>query len=122
MLKLDWYVHSPIDFEHKNYVLLSYLKQIDESYSIHRLSPYLLHTEKIVEDMKRFELAEWEFKKFLWTPVISFSLASGVERKEIKKNGELKEIIEIVSYSIPLLESKINLGYKLLKKYPQILF
>ena len=43
-------------------------------------------------------------------------------RKDIEKNDEIKIIFEIVDYSTPLLESKIKLGYKLLDKYPQILY
>ena len=30
MLKLDWYIELPIDFEYKNYILLSYLKEIHQ--------------------------------------------------------------------------------------------
>ena len=122
MLKLDWYIELPIDFEYKNYILLSYLKEIDENYSYHKLSPYLLYTEKLVQDMKKFEKIEYEFKNSLWTPVVSFSLKRGIKRKEVEVNGEFKDILEIVNYSIPLLESKVNLGYKLLEKYPQVLF
>jgi len=45
-----------------------------------------------------------------------------IVRKEISKNDEIKIVFEIVEYSTPLLNSKIKLGYKLLDKYPQILF
>lgn len=122
MLKFDWFAEAPIDFEHKNYVLLSYLKEIDESYSYHRLSPYLLYTEKLVQDMKLFKDNEWKFTNSLWTPIVSFSLQTGIRRREVQKGDEIKEIIEIVHYSIPLLQSKVNLGWKLLEKYPQVLF
>ena len=122
MLKFDWFAEAPIDFEHKNYVLLSYLKEIDESYSYHKLSPYLLYTEKLVQDMKLFQDNEWKFTNSLWTPIVSFSLQTGIRRREVQKGDEIKEIIEIVHYSIPLLQSKVNLGWKLLDKYPQVLF
>lgn len=121
MLKPTWYTESPIDFEQKNYILLSYLKEIDENYSYHKLSPYLLYTEKLVQDMKRFEKVEYEFKNSLWMPIVSFNM-KGINRKMVEVNGEFKEILEIVSYSIPLLDSKVNLGYKLLDRYPQVLF
>jgi hypothetical protein len=122
MLKFDFYYQPPIDFEHKNYVLLSYLKEIDESYSYHKLSPYLLYTEKLVQDMKLFKDNEWKFTNSLWTPIVSFSLQTGIRRREVQKGDEIKEIIEIVHYSIPLLQSKVNLGWKLLERYPQVLF
>jgi hypothetical protein len=122
MLKFDWFAEAPIDFEHKNYVLLSYLKEIDEAYSYHKLSPYLLYTEKLVQDMKFFQDNEWRFTNSLWTPIVSFNLQTGIRRREVQKGEEMKEIIEIVHYSIPLLESKVNLGWKLLERYPQVLF
>lgn len=122
MLKFDFYYEPPIDFEHKNYVLLSYLKEIDEAYSYHKLSPYLLYTEKLVQDMKFFQDNEWRFTNSLWTPIVSFNLQTGIRRREVQKGEEMKEIIEIVHYSIPLLQSKVNLGWKLLEKYPQVLF
>ena len=122
MLKFDWFAEAPIDFEHKNYVLLSYLKEIDEAYSYHKLSPYLLYTEKLVQDMKFFQDNEWRFTNSLWTPIVSFNLQTGIRRREVQKGEEMKEIIEIVHYSIPLLESKVNLGWTLLERYPQVLF
>ena len=122
MLQFDFYYQPPIDFEHKNYVLLSYLKEIYEAYSYHKLSPYLLYTEKLVQDMKFFQDNEWRFTNSLWTPIVSFNLQTGIRRREVQKGEEMKEIIEIVHYSIPLLESKVNLGWKLLERYPQVLF
>ena len=32
LITLKWYTESPIDFEHKQYVLLSYLKKVDDSF------------------------------------------------------------------------------------------
>ena len=73
MLSLDWFCQVPLDFEHKNYLLLQYLKLVDDSFSVRKLSPYLLWTEKLVKELVDFQ-------------------------------------------------SKIDLGYKLLNKYPQLLF
>ena len=89
MLKFGWFAEAPIDFEHKNYVLLSYLKEIDESYSYHKLSPYLLYTEKLVQDMKLFKDNEWKFTNSLWTPIVSFSLQTGIRRREVQKGDEI---------------------------------
>ena len=55
MLGLDWFLSEPIDFEHKNYLLLSYVSELENSYSIRRLSPYLLWTEKLVTELKIFK-------------------------------------------------------------------
>lgn len=121
MLKEDWYIEPPIDFEHKHYVLLQYLSSVDDSYSKLILSPYLLKTENIIKSMSHFK-DEWiKNKKILRSEVIGFNIVDGLIRKDIDSD-ELKEIIEIVDYSIPMLSSKVKLGYKLLKKYPQVLW
>jgi hypothetical protein len=122
MLNLDWYFQEPIDFEHKNYILLAYLQEVDFSFSQKKLSPYLLHTELLVKDMKFFIGAEFELRKKFIGDIKSFDLERGLIREEFMKNETLDEIRDIVKYSIPLLESKVDLGFKLLKKYPQILF
>ena len=123
MLELDWYCQTPLDFEHKNYLLLQYLKSIDDSYSSHILSPYLLWTEKLVSELKDFASKSSLLESSLRREMVSIDLVKmQIIRKNIERNDEIKIIFEIVEYSTPLLQSKIKLGYKLLDKYPQILF
>lgn len=123
MLQLDWFCQSPLDFEHKNYLLLQYLKSIDDSYSEHKLSPYLLWTEKLVKELQDFKIKSQYFESSIRRDIISIDISKMmIVRKEIEKNDEIKIVFEIVEYSTPLLESKIKLGYKLLDRYPQILF
>ena len=123
MLQLDWFCQTPLDFEHKNYLLLQYLKSIDDSYSSHILSPYLLWTEKLVFELKDFTSKSSILESSLRRDMVSIDLLRmKIIRKDIEKNDEIKIIFEIVDYSTPLLESKIKLGYKLLDKYPQILY
>jgi hypothetical protein len=123
MLQLDWFCQSPLDFEHKNYLLLQYLKSIDDSYSEHKLSPYLLWTEKLVKELQDFKIKSQYFESSIRKDIISIDISKMmIVRKEIEKNDEIKIVFEIVEYSTPLLESKIKLGYKLLDRYPQILF
>jgi len=123
MINIDWFLDTPIDFEYKNYILLSYLKSLDESYSIHKLSPFLLYTEKLINELNNFKLRKIEFEKQLQKNIINFE--SGkimLEKSTIPKIDSIEIITEIVDYSKPILESKVKLGYKLLDKYPQILF
>lgn len=123
MLNLDWYCQTPLDFEHKNYLLLQYLKSLDDSFSSHVLSPYLLWTEKLVKELQEFKSKTQFIESNLKRDIESIDLKRmQIVRKEIKKNDEIKIVFEVVEYSTPILESKIKLGYKLLDKYPQILF
>jgi hypothetical protein len=123
MLSLDWYCQTPLDFEHKNYLLLQYLKIVDDSFSVKVLSPYLLHTERLVKELKEFAHKSQLLENHLRRDIESIDLLNWkIIRKEIQKNDEIKVVFEVVDYSTPLLESKITLGYKLLDKYPQVLF
>jgi hypothetical protein len=122
ILKEDWFFQPPIDFEHKHWILLQYLSDIDKSFSLMKLSPYLLATEKVVESMKSFKIKFREHKKLIVGRAIGFSLETGIIRERVEDPKDISEIDEIVDYSIPLLDSKVQFGYKLLKKYPQVLF
>jgi hypothetical protein len=123
MLSLDWYYQTPLDFEHKNYLLLQYLKIVDDSFSIKVLSPYLLHTERLVKELKDFTKKSQILESYLKRDIQSIDLVNmKIIKKEIQKNDEIKVVFEVVDYSTPLLESKITLGYKLLDRYPQLLF
>ncbi len=122
MLKLDWYLEEPIDFEQKNYMLLHYLQEVDKSFAQRKLSPFLLHTDKLISEMKDFIENESDIRKKFKTEIIGFSYRTGIIRKEIEKTQPIKEIIEIIEFSIPQLEGKVSLGYKLLSKYPQIIY
>jgi hypothetical protein len=121
MLKIDWYLDSPIDFEHKNYLLLDYLSKIDSSYSNHQLSPYLLWTEKMVNELTKFQLLITEMESNFRKELIGISYNKLIY-SQLERDNLVDEIYQIVDYSIPILESKVKLGYKLFQKYPQILY
>lgn len=121
MLHLNWYSEAPIDFEHKHYLLLDYVLKIDESYSNLKLSPYLLWTERLVDDMSIFVINHHHFNSRLKKEIESIKDLE-IKYKANKELDEIKEILEIVEYSKPILISKIEMGYKLFQKYPQILF
>ena len=122
MLELNWYLKEPIDFEYKNYILLAYLAKLDASYSLHKLSPFLFHTENLVDDMKRFEKDFKEFDNSLKREIVGFSWKFGIIYEEKKTLKEIEEIMELIDYAIPILESKIQLGYIINKKFPQFLY
>lgn len=123
MLKLDWYIEHPIDFEYKNYILLDYLQSVDKSYQLHQLSPYLLWTEKLTSELRDFNLKKNLFIKLTEKKELKF-LDGKVTfiKTKIDDDKTIKLISEIVEYSFPILESKVKLGYKLLQKYPQLLY
>jgi hypothetical protein len=122
MLNLNWYSNSPIDFEHKNYLLLSYLAELDASFSLLKLSPYLLWSEKLVAELNNFNKLVDNFNLTLKKELVSFSFTKGLEYSKIDQMKEINEIFEIIDYSKPILISKIKTGYTLYKRYPQLLY
>jgi len=122
MLSLTFYSELPIDFEHKNYLLLAYLAELDASFSIHKLSPYLLWSEKLVIELNNFNKLVNDFNLSLKKEIVSFSFSKGIEYSEIDQLKEINEIFEIIDYSKPMLISKIKAGYALYKRYPQLLY
>ena len=111
-----------MDFEQKNYLLLDYVQQIDNSFKIQKLSPYLLYTEKLVEEMNRFKENRERMREVLRKKTLNLSRKIHWIVTEVDENPEVKTVVEVVDYSMPILESKLVLGYKLLEKYPQILW
>ena len=123
MLKVDWYLEQPLDFEYKNYILLDYIQSLDKSYQIHQLSPYLLWTEQLITELKDFDNKRGLFHKSTEKNQLIFGEGTiRLIKKSVEMPESIKLITEIIDYSCPILESKIKLGYKLLSKYPQILF
>lgn len=122
MLKLDWYIELPHDFEYKNYILLDYLQVVDKSFQLHQLSPYLLWTEKLLIELQQFSQKQYFFLKQTERTQIKFIDGKISFVKTKIEDKTLKTVNEIVDYSYPILQSKVKLGYKLLEKYPQLLF
>ena len=122
MLSLDFFYTQPIDFEYKNYILLGYLSELDKSFSEHHLSPYLLYTEKLIGELEVFRMNLKLFEKEIKRDIIGFSFKNGIIYSEIETPAKLSEVIEIVDYSKPILQSKLKMGYKLFDKYPQFLY
>lgn len=120
ILPITWYIESPIDFEHKQYVLFAYLQKVDESFFFKNLSPHLLHMEAIVKELYSFKDSFDSIKK-------DFNRERYVFFKDNPKlmgedNHLVYEIKEIVEFSIPQVECRIGVGNKILQKNKQILF
>lgn len=118
-LNLCWYFESPLDFELKQYKLLSYLREVEDSFLLKKLSPHLLHLEKIKKELTNFKGSyDNLYGGLVKNEYIFFNDNSlnGID------NEELSIIIDVVDFSLPQIESKISLGYSILKKHKQILF
>lgn len=120
IIPITWYIESPIDFEHKQYVLLSYLQTVDGSFINKKLSPHLLHMEKMIYEMMNFRESFSDMKRrFDKERYIFFEDNSKLEGEN---NHLVEEIIEIVEFSLPQVETRLKLGKTILSKNRQILY
>jgi hypothetical protein len=123
MLELDWYLKAPIDFEHKSYLLLDWIQEVDLNFRDKKLSPYLLWSQALLTELKDFRVRRHSIQKSLEKVQLEvrdgvmYWTTTGPETPEWLAN-----VTEIVEWSIPVLSSKVDLGYSLLEKYPQMLY
>ena len=113
-LKLNWWMLPPVDFEHKKWLLFAYLKKQKSSFDKQIYSPWLLHSEKLINNMK---ISFTDLKKIN----IKFdSTFNDLKNEEFYEN--VKTYKEILEFSIPLLEDDLNYGWKLWVDNPTLLF
>lgn len=114
-----WFAEPPIDFEHKQYLLWSYLQKVDASFVRKQVSPFLLQLEAVAREMRQFELALEEIKarfdraRYKWfdTPELE------------RESDQLLEIIqEIVDFSTPQIHQRIETGQRIFRRYKQVLY
>lgn len=119
IISLTWYIESPIDFEHKQYILLGYLQKVDDSFINKILSPHYLHMEKMISELNHFNESYTKIKKDFSKQRYVF-----IENTHLvgENNKLVEEVYDIVNFSIPQIKSRIDLGDFILKKNKQILF
>ena len=121
IIPVNWYVEAPIDFEHKQYVILSYLQKVDFDFLNKKLSPHFLHMEKMIFDMVNFQESLADMKKRFDKERYCL-LFQDNPKLEGEKNMLVEEIVEIIDFSIPQITTRIDLGKSILKKNKQVLY
>ena len=121
MLHSDWLTENIIDLEYKGYLLLAYLKSVNESFSQSKLYPCfseLIGHQKNLLQLKnqKLQLAGLFPKK-----IIKINLAGPeLEYQPLLRDDEMmNEINAIIDFSIPKIEHYIEEGnsiYNLVKE------
>jgi hypothetical protein len=75
-----------------------------------------------VDEIKLFGKEYKSLSSNLRRRIVGFSWTKGIQYEEGDRLNELEEVMEIVQYSLPQLESRVQLGYRLNNKYPQFLY
>jgi hypothetical protein len=119
LLPLTWYIQSPIDFEHKQYILFAYLQRVDISFSEKIVSPHLLHLEKIEKELLDFSNRYNNLKDNIDNRRYKYF---ETEQIFLKKDKPIAELKDIVDFSVIQIKPRIQLGYKIFSKYKQLLY
>ena len=123
LLKLTWWMDEPIDYEYKQYILLGYLQKIENHFLNKNFSPYLLHTEKLYEEMAiNLEFIEAFEDEMSESHLMFTKKGIGWEDTKLPTIKELEEMKSILKFSVPLIKSKVQLGKELWKNSPTILW
>lgn len=112
VLKADWLTDGLVDFEYKKYILLDYLQNVNENFNRQELYPYLSdllfhyrnllsvkENKKLIYDNFPSSITEADFKK----------LKLNYE-KIVEEDAIMKEIEEILEFSIPQFKTVLNEG------------
>ena len=76
MLKLsnNWFLEDPLDIEHKQYILLSYLNNIRKEFKDNKLYPFLAelvyHCNSLLNIKYSKQQISKDFKKILWDLIL----------------------------------------------------
>jgi len=123
LLKLTWWMEDPIDYEYRQYVLLDYLQKIERHFYNKDFSPYLLHTEKLYEEMSiSLEFIEAFEESITKSELVFTKSGLGWKEQTPPTIDEVEEMKNILRFSIPKLKEKVLLGKELWKNSPTILW
>lgn len=111
-LKSDWLTDGLIDFEYKKYIVLGYLKKVKENFGRTALYPdlsdLLFHYKNILSVKKNKQLIYDHFPAAISRE--DFKKLQLNYEKIVEDDGVMKEIEEILSFSIPCFADVLNEG------------
>ncbi len=111
-LKNNWITDGLIDFEYKKYLLLGYLKNVQKAFNKVELYPSLsdliMHYENLLNIKKGQQEMKNKFPKQLHG--LDMEKLAIIYKELIEDSGMMKEMEEIVEYSIPMFKNSLNEG------------
>jgi hypothetical protein len=120
LLSNNWITEPLIDFEYKQYILLDYIKKLNQYFDTNKIYPYLSDIKSKLESLKNLsaikedinnsksnnlkELTGFDFKEFKL-----------VYKKRISESEAISEIEAIIEYALPLFKNYWEVGENLKK-------
>lgn len=111
-LNQNWITEGLIDFEYKKYILLAYLQQIGNSFIENKLYPYfsdlIFHYKNLVSLREQKRGVEKKFQTEIQQ--IDIKQLKIAYEKVLQDHDLMKEIENIIDYSIPEMEKYLTEG------------
>jgi len=120
-LQQNWMIERHTDFEYKKYVLLGYLKKIQEEFEAQRLYPALDYLREQFDNLIKlktsFELLENKLSKNIKS--IDIQNYKIVYQSISEDDKMMQEINAILHFSIPLVEQLLQKANEMIKVVEQ---
>jgi hypothetical protein len=114
-LQLNWFTEGIVDFEHKKYILLAYLKSVTTRFKAIKLYPELGELIGHLRNLKAFaenkELMASQFpKQFTGVDMNQLRLSYKAMLEDDEVSGEIERIIQ---YALPKMDSVAKQGMEI---------
>jgi|EP01037_Dinobryon_pediforme_P009061 hypothetical protein len=111
-LSKNWFIEGSIDFEHKKYILLDYLQEINRHFDKSRLYPNLtdliFHYNNLLFFKKNKSMLQQAFPQRLTKADIE--AVKLTYQKIVDDDNSMKEIENIISYAMQKMDPAIQTG------------
>ena len=124
-LEQNWITEGLIDFEYKKYLLLAYLKEVNEHFDKNKLYPFLSEIITHYQNLLSLKEGKNELSDKFSSKVTSVDMKDFKLKYEklIEDNEVMKEIESIINFSIPKFDKYLKEGkeiYDFIEKYINI--
>lgn len=114
MLKLsnNWFLEDPLDIEHKQYILLSYLNNIRKEFKDNKLYPFLAELVYHCNSLLNIKYSKQQISKDFKKNIVGFDFIKMeiIYENMFNESFELSYIDDIIELSLPLMNECIMEG------------
>ncbi len=111
-LSVNWFIEGSVDFEHKKYVLLHYLQQINKHFHKHKLYPDLSDLVFHYNNLLKFKENKTGLQKAFPERLTNADIEAVnlTYEKMVQDDGLMQEIEQIISYSLKKMDPAVQEG------------
>jgi len=111
-LGLNWFIEGSLDFEHKKYILLDYLQEINRHFDKSKLYPNLtdliFHYNNLLDFKQNKTILQQAFPQRLTKADIE--AVKLTYRKMVEDDSTMQEIEQIITYALIKMDPAIQIG------------